>query len=87
LSLEQSQTPFDIVPVEIDTDVASLGLGTVVITDVVRVFTGVFIGVFTHVETVEGVVTLVVDGDGALHPDIRSKKITEKIKIKCTFIN
>jgi hypothetical protein len=66
----------------IDTDVATLGLGTVVITNVVGVCTGVFIGVFTNVEIVEGVVMPVVDGDGALHPDTRSKKITKKTKIK-----
>ena len=82
LSLEQSQTPLDIVPVVIDTDVATLGFGTVAITNVVGVCTGVLIGVFTNVETEEGVVTPVIDGDGALHPDTRSKKITKRIKIK-----
>jgi hypothetical protein len=66
----------------IDTDVVTLGLGTVVITDVDGVYTGVFIGVFVIVGTVEGIVTLVVDGNGALHPDTRIKKITEKTKIK-----
>ena len=52
------------------------------ITDVIGVCTGVFIGVFTNVGTVVRVVMRVVDGDGALHPDTRSRKITEKTKIK-----
>ena len=66
----------------IDTDVDILGFGTVVITDVIGVCEGVFTGVFVNVGTTMGVVTCTVEGDGALHPDTRSRKITEKMKIK-----
>jgi len=63
------------------TDVVTAGLGIEVIGTGVCV--GVFIAVFTDVGTVEEVVMdVVVDGEGALHPDTRSKKITEKAKIE-----
>jgi hypothetical protein len=59
-------------------DVVTAGLGIEVIGTGVCV--GVFIGVFTDVGTVEEVVMDVVDGDGALHPETRSRKTNEKTK-------
>ena len=61
-------------------DVVTVGLWEAVIGT--GVYVGVFIGVFTDVGTVEEVVMDLVDGDGALHPDTRSRKITEKAKIE-----
>jgi len=80
LSLEQSQTSLDEGTVVMGTDVVMVGLGREVIGT--EVYVGIFIGVFSDVGTVEEVVMdVVVDGEGAIHPDTRSRKITEKQKL------